>query len=375
MSVEETAVAPAAASEAVQQPAGDPSQSPATPPVPAESPAGNSPRVRGSDGRFVKGGREAFVAKAQAIEAKAVAEQTRQVVEQQAEESTLAAVADADDDDGAEQLPAAGQAPPAASAAASSEGPSEDLLMVAQALGVPDYVISMAKSDDALRIAIALNNADLTDNAGGGEQSPAQRQAPQQRRQEQEAEPLVPEDLRVKMLLPDDYSDPEDPMFQQQKHLVDRVAELQELVAHLAVQQMQSVNERQSNAKLAAQQQFDAALDATEWEIVGKRSEFKSPNDIAFLTRKKMYGAFEQLSQALPQMPAERLVELAYEQTFGKRPAPKKSPKEAARLAALQRSNGRILGSGSGGPPAAEPKLSKKDQFLRRIAEIKARQA
>ncbi len=372
----EESVAPAApaapiAGEVQQQPAGDQAQ--ANQPAAVESPVGAAPRVRGENGRFVKKGRDAYVAKSAEIVAKDVAEQVRQDVEKQAANSAIATPPVSDND--IETPPVGEESPPADPAVTSSEGPSEDLRMVAQALGVPDYVISMARSDDALQIAIAMNNPELTDEAGGGEFIPPQRQAPPQRRQEQEAEPLVPEDLRVKLLLPEDYADADDPMFQQQQHLVDRVAELQELVAHLAVQQVQSNNDRQTNAKLAQQQKFDEVLDATEWAMVGKRSEFKTPKDVEFQVRKKIYSAYEHLAKALPQMPAERLAELAYEQAIGKKPAPKKSPNEAARLAALQRSNSRILGGGSGGPPAPEPKLSKKDLFLRRVAEIQSRRA
>lgn len=347
-----------------QQPAGAPdTQAAETPPV-APAVVATPARVRDANGRFTKEEKkEAFLARqreivagAEALAAEAAA--VVDAVEQQVEPT--------------EHEPEGDDSPPAAPVAAGSEGPSPDMVAIAEALGVPKFAIAMAKSDDALQMAIAVAAPHLAET-GDVEDSVAPQQLPQPGRLEPGTyEAIVPEEFRVKSLIPDDYGDPDDPLVQQNKHLVDTVRDLQMVVSQLAGDVLATKSERQQQRTASLQASFDDILDKSEWPGVGKRAELKSHEQMEVRVRSKLFDAFEDLSRKLPGIPSEQVVELAYQQVFKRKPATKKTPQEAARVAAIQRSNRQILGSGSGGPSPPEPKLSPQERFLRNVERIRA---
>lgn len=355
---------------AAQQPAGAPEQTAVEPPPAAPAVAATPGRQRDANGRFTREDKkEAFLAKqreivtgAETLAAEAAA--VIDAVEQQVEPEET------------EQQPEGDDSPAVDSAAPSSEGPSPDMVAIAEALGVPKFAISMAKSDEALQLAIAVAAPQLAD--AGDDEVPVAQQRPPQPQQPLEAgtyESLVPEEFRVKSLIPDDYGDPEDPLVLQNKHLVDTVRDLQMVVSQLAGDVIATKTERQKQQVASLQASFDEILDKSEWPGVGKRAELKSPEQMEVRVRSKLFDAFESLTQKLPGIPGEQIAELAYQQVFKKKPAPKKTPQEAARIAALQQSNRRILGSGSGGPAPPEPQLSPQQRFLRNVERIRAQRA
>lgn len=356
---------------AAQQPAGAPEQTAVEPPPAAPAVAATPGRQRDANGRFTREDKkEAFLARqreivtgAETLAAEAAA--VIDAVEQQQVEP-----------EETEQQPEGDDSPAADSAAPSSEGPSPDMVAIAEAMGVPKFAISMAKSDEALQLAIAVAAPQLADM--GDDEIPVVQQRPPQPQQPLEAgtyESLVPEEFRVKSLIPDDYGDPEDPLVLQNKHLVDTVRDLQMVVSQLAGDVIATKSERQKQQVASLQASFDEILDKSEWPGVGKRAELKSPEQMEVRVRSKLFDAFESLTQKLPGIPGEQIAELAYQQVFKKKPAPKKTPQEAARIAALQQSNRRILGSGSGGPAPPEPQLSPQERFVRNVERIRAQRA
>ena len=357
-------------------PAGPPPEALAEAAVAKAAEASSPGRERGPNGRFVpksqaapadplpaaeenfSSGRESFVAKADAI-----LNNARQVAEQAPANSQDAS--DADDLADLAEMQSPGETSPTIDPAGNSEGLSSELRMIAERLGVSQDVLSMATSDDALRIAIAMAAPNLMEE---GDDEPAP--VIQQQRQPQGQPPLLDDDLRIQFLLDSDSADPEDPYYKQSKHTTDKVAELQDVVAAMASELISLKKERVVAQRDEVQQKFDATLDATGWSAVGKKSELRSMNQPETQARVLLFPVFKKLSQALPELPAEQVAELAYQQVFKKKPVPKQSPNEAARIEALKRSNAKILGTGSGGPPAPERPLTARERFERKVKAL-----
>jgi len=347
---------------------------PVTPPTQAAGPplealaeaAANRPtpgRERGANGRFVPRqveNRESSIEKINGILNNA----------QQTSQSPIPDAPEAEDDDDLEGTADESQladeaSPPVDPAAPSGEGLLEELRQLATAVGVSQAVVDMAKSEDALRIAIAMAAPDLNGNAPPAPQPQATRPQPQPPGDE----PLFDEDLRIKFLLDADSADPEDPYFKQAKHTTDTISDLQDVVSMLA-EKVLGYEKRETNVRRSERQkQFDDVLDATDWQIVGKTANLK-PKSVELQARMALYPAYERIIQAMPNLTPQRAVELAHEQVFSKPPAPKQTTKEAARIAALKASNAKILGSGSGGPPAPERPLSPRERFERKFNQL-----
>lgn len=353
----ENAAASEAAPEAVATP---PVTQPAAPPAEAVAEAAaTTGRQRGPDGRFAPkaDNRESFLAKHEEI-----LNNARQTAEKA---GTDASDAEEPDDQGEEQQSPDDASPPTGPAGTTSDGPSAELRMIAERLGVSQDILDMATSDDAVRIAIAMAAPHLMED--GEEETPPA--APQQRQPQGERQ-LLDEDLRIKFLLDAENSDPEDPYYKQSKHTTETVADLQEVVAAMASELISLKRERVVGQRDEVQKQFDATLDATGWSEVGRKADLKHAGQAEVQARVLLFPAFKKLSQVLPELPLERVAELAYEQVFKKKPAAKQTPNEAARIEALKRSNAKILGSGSGGPPAPEKPLSPRERFERRVQAL-----
>lgn len=320
----------------------------ATAPAAPESPVDIAP-IRDADGKFAADPMEKFLAKSRAISEKANQPPT-------AADSTQAT------------QPTDDKSPPADPVAASNEGPSAEMLAIAKRLGVPQQALELATSDDHLRIAIAM----MPPSNEPTDEEPAPEVPPQQ----QQAAPALPDEFLFKNLLPEDYVDADDPLRQQINHFIERGGEMQQVVATLATKVLELERERstwqeQREAEQATQLQskFDSVLDEAGWAEVGKRSDLKAGSREAY-ARQVLYGEFQVLSANLQGMAPERIAELAYEKVFNRRPAPKKTPKEAAKQQAIIDQSNRRLGGGYVGPASPEPELSEEERYRRMVAGI-----
>lgn len=332
------------------------------PPEALAEAAANRPapgRERGPNGRFVPkaDNRESSVAKISEI-----LNNAPQIDESPADALDAEGQENSDD----QTQPADESSPPVDPAGETSEGLSEELRQLAEAVGVNPAIIGLAKSDDALRVAIAMADSNLIEAAPQAQQPPTQ---PPQHQPPQSDASMFDEDLRIKFLLDEESADPEDPYFKQAKHTTETIADLQDVVSMLAEKLMSYEKRDQASRRDEQQRKFDDILDATNWAITGKRENL-TPQSPEAKARAIMFAAYKRIAQALPDLPAERAVELAHEQVFKKKPTPKQTPQEAARIAALKRSNAQILGSGSGGPPAPERPLTPRERFERNVNRL-----
>lgn len=327
-------------------------------PAPAapESPVDNAP-IRDADGKFAADPMEKFLAKSRAISEKA--------------NQAPAPAVDNNEPNQATQ-PTDDKSPSTDPAAASSEGPSAEMLTIAERLGVPKRVLEIATSDDQLRIAIAM--APQMSEQPDEEQPEAA--APQQ---QASAPAALPDEFLFKNLLPEDYVDADDPLRQQINHFIERGGQMQQVVAALADRVIEMDRERatwreQREAEQATQLQskFDAVLDQSGWAEVGQRATLKAGTQEAY-ARQVLYGEFQNLSAKLEGMPEERIAELAYERVFNRRPAPKQTPKEVAKKQAIIDQSNKRLGGGYVGPASPEPELSEEERYRQMVARISRR--
>jgi hypothetical protein len=228
---------------------------------------------------------------------------------------------------------AAGEAPEVV-----AEGPTDNMLAVARAVGIPEDVIANAQSDRDLRLIMTL----------------APRfQTPRSEAETPQREQIAPEpDFAFEW--PEDEVPPTDPLRRELERLAafykDRDAKREEDFNALAEYTVAKGKTEQQRAEIARQQEFDKLCDGIGIKDFGDSTKLTPKVSPEWHLRNQEYGAFKQLTEQLGFTPEQAINAIAVKHGGVKPPA---QPNIAAVV--RQQAQSRL----GGGPSRPAPSVSK----------------
>lgn len=186
----------------------------------------------------------------------------------------------------AEQIQPEAADEPGAASEPIAEGPSDNMLAFARAVGIPDDVLSQATDDADLRLLLSVAHRF---QAPRGEQAPAQEQIP--------AEP------EFKFEWPDEEIPPTDAVRREVermfKHFADRDRSRGEELQTFAEWAVSKGKLDQQREELTRMQEFDRALDALKIPQFGESAKLVRNKSPEWHARNESYAAFRTMTDQL----------------------------------------------------------------------------